>query len=203
MAVRSATTKESNRRLIWVPIVHSPEDLGSLSSAVRRASTRKTGQRGWKKKIETISQIWKKIEKSLENRSLEWTRVRLYQDGLPICGQEQEIVRELADAGSPNHRILLKLVRRGAKLMGTESPDLLLQEYEFSKRVLEGTESESEKDKSREAALLLEKRDQFIAKRINGTLGSGETGVLFLGMLHSLEPWLDRDLEPDRIDVYP
>jgi hypothetical protein len=203
MAPLPAAPENSKRRLLWVPIVHSPEDLGSLSSAVRRASTKKTGHRGWKKKVETINQIWKQIERSLENRSLPWTRVRLYQDGLPICGREWEIVKELADAGSPNHRILLKLVKRGAKLMGTESPDLLLEEYELSKRVLQGAESEDEEHVSREAALLLERRDRFIAKRIDDTLASGETGVIFLGMLHSLEPWLDRELKPERIDLPP
>jgi hypothetical protein len=46
---------------------------------------------------------------------------------------------------------------------------------------------------------LLQRRDQFIAQRINDTLKDGETGILFLGMLHSLE----RDLQPDVKVIYP
>ncbi|MFH1293180.1 MAG: hypothetical protein ABIJ44_03520, partial [Pseudomonadota bacterium] len=41
---------------------------------------------------------------------------------------------------------------------------------------------------------LLKRRDQYIAARINGTLLVGETGILFLGMLHSLGNWLDKDI---------
>ena len=41
---------------------------------------------------------------------------------------------------------------------------------------------------------MLKKRDRYIAGRINSTLGKGETGILFLGMLHSLKDLLDRDI---------
>jgi pheromone shutdown protein TraB len=46
---------------------------------------------------------------------------------------------------------------------------------------------------------LLQRRDQFMAQRIHETLKSGETGILFLGMLHSLE----RYLNPDVKVIYP
>ena len=38
-----------------------------------------------------------------------------------------------------------------------------------------------------------------MAQRINETLKSGETGILFLGMLHSLEGYL----HPDVKVIYP
>ena len=47
--------------------------------------------------------------------------------------------------------------------------------------------------------ILLKRRDQFIADRINDTLGPGETGILFLGMLHSLGHLLDEQIKV----VYP
>jgi hypothetical protein len=37
---------------------------------------------------------------------------------------------------------------------------------------------------------LLQRRDQFIGQRIHETLKNGETGILFLGMLHQLEQYL-------------
>src|SRR5262249_55932565 len=58
-------------------------------------------------------------------------KARLYQDGLPACGLEEKIVRDLAMQGVPNYRILLKLMERGATLEGTEDPDLLRTEYEL------------------------------------------------------------------------
>jgi hypothetical protein len=46
---------------------------------------------------------------------------------------------------------------------------------------------------------LLKERDRHIAQRINTTLGAGETGILFLGMLHNLEGLLDQDIRV----IYP
>ena len=55
---------------------------------------------------------------------------------------------------------------------------------------------------------LLQKRDQFIAARINHTLGAGETGILFIGLLHSIERHLAKDINviypvPDPLAVRP
>ena len=71
--------------------------------------------------------------------------------------------------------------------MGTESGDLLVQEYQLAKQSLTPARS------SRAAGVaatrrtfgdaLLQRRDQFIAQRINDTLKPGETGILFLGIL--------------------
>ena len=114
---------------------------------------------------------------------------------MPICQHEQEIVSELAESGSRNHRLLLQLQSRGARVMGTESPELLVEEYQLAKASLAfGVTAE---DASRQRQLrdtVLEKRDRFIADRINVTLGDGETGILFIGMLHSLSRFLDSDI---------
>ena len=58
--------------------------------------------------------------------------MRVYQDGLAVCGHEQKIVSELAGAGNRNHALLLKLQAQGATLMGTESPELLVEEYQLA-----------------------------------------------------------------------
>ena len=108
---------------------------------------------------------------------------------------------DLAQTGSRNHQLLERLMAQGAVLMGTESADLLVQEYQLAQQSLAGqgpgppaaaarlTLSES----------LLQRRDQFIAQRINDTLQPGETGLLFLGMLHAVERYLPRDIEV----IYP
>ena len=53
---------------------------------------------------------------------LDWSCVLLYQDGLPVCGEEKRIAQDLARTGSANHRLLLELMARGARLIGTEAP---------------------------------------------------------------------------------
>jgi hypothetical protein len=121
--------------------------------------------------------------------------VRLYQDGLPVCGHERAIVSELAGAGSRNHRLLLELETRGATLMGTESPELLVEEYQLATAAFAPAAAVRKnllQQKLRDT--LLEKRDRFIADRINRTLNTGESGILFLGMLHEAAKYLDPDI---------
>ena len=113
--------------------------------------------------------------------------MRVYQDGLPVCEHEQEIVAELAEAGSRNHRLLLSLQARGAVLMGTESPELLVEEYQLASAALaQGRASPAKMRRDRLRDTLLERRDRYVADRINETLGAGETGILFMGMLHEV-----------------
>ncbi len=116
-----------------------------------------------------------------------------------------EIVRDLANAGSANHLILLDLMAKGARLTGTESPQFLLEEYELARQVLTalhsqqpGSLAQHQKEVSK---TLLDKRDGYIAERINTTLQPGETGLIFLGMLHSLEGRLAPDIRVGRLDL--
>lgn len=190
--------KEHCRKLFYFPIVHTMEDLGSLAESARAESVRQVGRVGWKRKSEAVDRIWTEIEKAVERllRSIPCDKVRVYQDGLPVCGREDELVAELAKKGSRNHGLILRLMRRGATVMGTESPDLLIKEYERAKGsfVRSSIRSKPTREES-ESSSLLQRRDRFIAGRINDTLREGEIGLIFLGMLHSLDTLLDQDIE--------
>ncbi len=186
------------RTLVHIPIVHTLADMGALGQTVYRLKIEKLGQEGWERNVNQVERLWTDIEQTIQRLALPRERVRLYQDGLPVCGSELEIVTELARAGSRNHQLLLRLREKGATIMGTESSDLLVEEYQLIKEVFASNKQRvsDRKDSPRNALRdsLLKRRDQFIACRINGTLLSGETGVLFLGVLHSVEAWLDKDI---------
>jgi hypothetical protein len=173
--------------------------MGALSQAIKKVTIQKLGQEGWDRNVYLIEEIWTKIEEVIASWSLPFEKVRLYQDGLPVCGKEVEIVTELAKAGSRNHRLLLRLREQGAMLMGTESAELLVQEYKLVKEVLAaGNSRRAAQLEARSQAVsqaLLKRRDQAVAERINHTLRMGETGLLFLGMLHSTSPWLAKDIQ--------
>jgi hypothetical protein len=162
------------------------------------ATFRKVGATGWKRKLNLIDKIWTTIELAIDDLDLPYKTVRLYQDGLPVCGREAQIVTELAQKGSRNHQILFRLMEKGATIMGTESLELLMEEYELAKQTIAASETPKLVGmKTRQKALsdsLLKRRDRFIADRINSTLDRGETGILFLGMLHCLENRLDNDI---------
>jgi hypothetical protein len=184
-----------HRELIYLPIVHNLADMGALRESVKQASVRKIGRQSWKRKQDLIEKLWDDIESALDGVSVDMNKVRIYQDGLPISGKEEDIVKDLADSGSRNHRLLLRLMAKGGVLMGTESPELLLEEYEMAKRGLSaGGEAAKKVNETPGSTSLLQRRDKFVAERINATLQAGEVGIVFVGMLHSLEPWLAKDI---------
>ena len=185
--------------MIHIPIVHDQADLGSLNESVRNLTVQKKGLQGWRTSRERVDLIWRRIEDFLESLSLPYENVRVFQDGLPVCDFEMNIVKELSDKGSRNHQILQRMSERGAEIMGTESPDLLVKEYQLAKVALSVKspmrKQKVDADRKRRSRFLLSKRDQFIASRINETLLEGETGILFLGMLHSIFQWLNEDIK--------
>jgi len=191
-----------SRTLIYFPIFHTQADMGALRESVVQATLEKVGRPGLSRKTAAIDKVWTEIEGAIDALALSFDRVRLYQDGLPECGREAEIVTELARAGSRNHQLLLGLMARGAVLMGTESGDLLVQEHQLARQSLTTRPPRAAGVAAQRRALneaLLKRRDQFMAQRINDTLKDGETGILFLGMLHSVV----RYLQPDVKVIYP
>jgi hypothetical protein len=180
----------SRRTLVWIPVIQTETDLGDLYEPIRRIYAQGLGHRPWRRHVRAVKRMWSGIRAEVARLDLDYRTVRLYQDGLPVCGREPEIVRALARAGSLNHRFLLDLMEKGGTLTGTESPDLLVEEYE---RVRECLQSAQDADRGRLPERLrelsrrmLEARDAFIARRVDETLEEGETGLLFLGMLHSM-----------------
>jgi hypothetical protein len=184
------------RRLVHIPIIHTLADMGALGASVQRVKLSALGRKGLAHNAAVVDKMWEEIERVVTNLRVTPGMARLYQDGLPVCGHEQEIVSELAKAGSRNHGLLLKLQARGAVLMGTESPELLVEEYQLAGAALaSGGVAQAKMRQKRLRDTLLERRDRYIADRINSTLGAGETGILFMGMLHAVTSYLDRDVK--------
>ena len=188
----------ATRALIYIPIIHTQADMGALAPAVRRMTIQKLGRQAWTRNVDVIGRLWEEIHRTVEGLELTCEKVRLYQDGLPRCGREAEIVTDLAGAGSRNHQLLLMLMKKGATLMGTESPELLLEEYRLVQQILAVKDPEAaariEGRQQARSRSLLARRDQYIALRVNESLRPGETGLLFLGMLHSLDSVLAEDI---------
>lgn len=188
------------RRLISIPIIHSEQDMGSLRSNLKREYVQRYDAEKWDKHVKIVDELWTAISQDIESLNLPYGNVRIYQDGLPECGREIEIVREVAAQGSKNYQLVLELVNRGAKLMGTENPELLIKEYQLHKEALaakprEGKEGKvASKQWQEQSRRLLAERDRYIAARINGTLLPGEIGILFIGLAHSVEPLVNLDI---------
>jgi hypothetical protein len=148
-----------------------------------------------------VKALWTDIQANLDALQLDARRMRIYQDGLPISGFEERIVRELAKAGSSNHQLILGLLDQGAVLMGTEDSQLLMEEYELQKQHLAQTPggSATPVERRKQMDRVLEARDSFIAERIAATLEAGEVGLLFLGALHRLDALRSTDIQVETL----
>ena len=200
MAEKAGQTSRRDRRLVYIPIIHTMADMGSIGASIRGRKLSSLGRQGLMRQAAVVDKMWEKIESVAASLPLVQGTVRVYQDGLPVCGHERQIVADLAGAGNRNHRLLMELEARGATLMGTESPNLLVEEYQLATAAFASGAAVRTDIRQRELRdALLEKRDRFIADRINRTLGAGESGILFLGMLHEAAKYLDSGIDV----VYP
>lgn len=181
------------RRLDIIPILHTEADLGDVADALRA----QLGERAWSERQAMISQFWERIARWCDELGNAARGLVIFQDGLPIGPAAERIVHDLAARGSHNHALLARLLERGATLVGTEDPDLLVREYALARRAAEATRAGLRPDPRHEAqaGALLKRRDAFIAQRIGDALPEGGRGVLFIGMLHNVEPMLAPDIE--------
>lgn len=197
------------RRLVYVPILHAREDSGQArlqryaqsAAADGRAvsESEKSGamDREFIADDSAVGEMWAGITAKIEELNLPWNKTRIYQDGLPVSGKELEIVTRLTDNGSWNHLLILNLLKKGAKLEGTENMDFLMREYDLLNILLmknSGAEQSAAmaeyQAKSRE---LLKLRDEFILNRFKATLREGEVGIVFMGVMHRLDKMLEKD----------
>ncbi len=183
--------------LLYVPILHTHEETGRILHTLRRnGSVKGFSSEPDPERDDTIQQMWDGIYENILDMEIPVSSLCIYQDTLPVCGTERQIVRKLARRGSSNHRLLLRLMKRGARLEGTEDPDLLLQECDLLRRtrglLTFSVSSHTKAIESYTAASLdlMEKRDEFIAQRIPSTLKEGEIPVIFMGVRHRLEQHL-------------
>ena len=183
------------RTLIVIPIIHTEQDMGSLLEQVKQEYVTRYGHEKWTEHLKSIDEVWSGIRRMIAALELPYASVRLYQDGLPHCEKEADIVKEVAARGGKNHQLLVELMQQGARLMGTEDPRSASSGVSVSPRRVRRRGSRAMRTSGRtKAERLLSERDRFIAGRINATLSAGEIGLLFLGLAHSVEPLLDADI---------
>lgn len=186
------------RTLIYVPIIHTGADLGSLAQDVAERGIADLGEEIWEKHRKTVDGYWDAISRYFDTIAV--AGMKIYQDGMVAEGEVgQNIVEEIARAGSKNYELIRGLLKRGAFLVKTEDFDLVRQERE---KLLAITQAKSVKEKLKAAIRyrlvkerLLKKRDDFIAGRIDSTLDYGEKGVIFLGAFHNIRKKLPQSIQ--------
>jgi len=188
------------RTLLWVPIVHTPAEMGFAQQAVREIKSQLYGAPWTARYEEEVNRFWDELEQRVADVMVD----RVYNDSLPLGGEAgREFVAKIAAGGSRNYRLLARLVAKGAQLEATENPRLLQEEVEHLQRIVSAP-SLAEKTAlaaryRRRLQALTQERDRYIARRINESLREGERGLLFLGGSHDVRPYLDKDIAVVRL----
>lgn len=187
------------RTLIYVPIIHSVADMGSLGEELKRKSISGLGENLWQKHTDTVNGYWEAIESYFENIDLYIKGTKIYQDGMFVDGEmAMKLIGDGVKSGSKNSEIVLKLINRGAVLVKTEDFKMVKAEYDGLQLILK---SKSNIKKIIQLVrykmmkpILLRRRDQFIAATIDKTLEQDETGILFIGAYHKVIKKLSKDI---------
>jgi len=186
------------RTLLYVPVIHTSADLGSLADEVERRGLEKIGENLWRDHLRTIAGLWDAL--FLYFDSIPVSGAKIFQDGMFVDGDlGLKIIQDVEKAGSKNHRLVFNLLQRGAILMKTEDFTLVKKERD---RLLKMIRAKTTAEKIFGVILykltkktLLRQRDEYIAQRIDQGLQESETGILFIGAYHHVQPRLPRDIK--------
>jgi len=190
------------RKLIYIPIIHTDADMGSLASALDQSTAAVCGEERWERHKATASHFWQMVSEYLE--TLDVKILKVYQDGFASDSDlGKKIIEEGVRRGSKNYEIILNLLNRGAEIISTEDMALLKEEYGLISRIIKA-ETFSQRRfaykeyESRKSQLTME-RDSFIARAINETLEDDEVGLLFIGAYHDVVPHLAKDIAVEQL----
>lgn len=186
------------RNLIFVPIIHTSADLGSLANDVTKRGITDLGKDLWETHRKTVDGFWDAISDYFN--SIDVSGMKIYQDGMVANGEVgQKIVEAGVKAGSKNYELVLRFIQQGAILVKTEDFKLVKEERDrlltitqtkfIIKKLLAFIKYKIIKNR------LLNKRDKFIAKRIDETLNQGEMGIIFIGAYHNIKKRLPGDIQ--------
>jgi hypothetical protein len=190
------------RTLIYVPVIHTSADLGSLGKDVTKRGIADIGEGVWEKYKAAVEKFWDVISDYFD--SIDVSGMKVYQDGMVADGEVgQRIVEEGAKSGSRNYELVAMLLKRGAILVKTEDFKLVKEELDrlaaltqaksISHKFIAFIKYKLVKDR------LLDKRDKFIAKRIDESLRQDETGIIFIGAYHNIKKRLPGSIRVSEI----
>jgi hypothetical protein len=190
------------RTLIYVPVIHTSADLGTIAKEINKRGIKDLGQELWEKHRRTVEGFCNVVSDYFD--SMDVDGVKIYQDGM-VAEDEvgKRIAEDTAKAGSKNYQLILRLLEKGAILMKTEDFKLVKKEYN---RVRAITQAKSTSRKivafikyKLIKTILLNKRDAFIAGRIDQTLKADEKAILFIGAFHNIIKRLPKSIQVKEI----
>lgn len=183
------------------------------------------GGEGVKKLEKAINDFYDSLEKRFEKETIDkiyqdggaidWATIAKTKPN--INNQFLQDLEEKAAKGSRSFKLIWSLAKQGSEIKQTEDPKLLLKEVDFFQNHIKLIKVKEELNSGKkyspeeqreirelaarvskqqsEQAELGRKRDKSIADNINKSLKEGETGLLIIGAMHNIKPYLADDIK--------
>jgi hypothetical protein len=124
------------RKLLYIPVIHSGSDTGTIAGNISRKGTAELGDETWQSNISTVEKYWDVIASYCEQLKFEENGLKIYQDGMVADGEiASKIIEDNLKMGSRNYQIISMLMNRGAEIVKTEDFGLVKKELELYKSV--------------------------------------------------------------------
>jgi hypothetical protein len=157
------------RNLLYLPLIHAPEELGEFGDVIKQAFVQTGKEQEWFLYKRRVFEFYVRAWQLLCSLHVD----KIYMDST-VKGTES-MVLALTRHLAPETGIGLvnRLVEQGSALVGVESADLL-------RELIRGLQT---RDLVGFQAIIAE-RDLFLEEEINRDLQEGQIGLLLLGALH-------------------
>jgi hypothetical protein len=193
------------RELIYIPMVHDAR-FGNKEKYKRWLQTSSKEEKHLMNLVlnDVLPLYWKDVNEYISGLKLH----RIYVDGYTQRLVDAGYVHKLSKEGDIVDKTVEDLMKKGAVLMPTEHPQLMIlpnskelreKDLNLVLRVFKEHMRESNfaivEEFSRGEMYYnpVKFRDNYIAKRIETTLKNGERGILFMGYGHSVDEALKRN----------
>jgi len=174
--------KTPARKLYLIPLLYSGKELD------RESLTEYTGK---------FESYWDDVKGRINDLEVKLGRInRIYHELIDIGGEKGlQFIKKL---NKRSYQIIERFLKKGAKLEATEDQDLVRENMDWGRCLAAKPETPKVLMKISEFYLqTIQKRDEYIAKRIDETLKSNEIGILFIRENNSIK--FPSDIEIFRI----
>lgn len=167
-------------KLYYVPIIHNMGFGNMMLYAIHKGKDALVKQVKEVDAFETMLQV--RIPQFFVDSGQDLSKLHIKVDGLVnsrglSCNDALDVCKKAAELGSRVHKVVVDLCSQGARVWGTEDPDVI--------SLWEGLARDCELDDQTSKELLVD-RDQYIARKLCYIGRSDISALCFMGALHNV-----------------
>lgn len=137
--------------------------------------------------LEKFNRYWNQVENQMGALELKLGKIgKIYHELIPVSGEDG--VKTIKELNDKSYEIIKNRLDKGAQLEATEEGDLLTELMDWSRCLAAGLQNQKVFTQIYESYTeASKKRNEYIARHIDETLGADEIGILFMREGHKIQ----------------